>query len=358
MKRIVLIVALLAAVNAGRAAEGVNPNDQAHFLAGMPVSEGSPLASLTRDPAWQEHSQEIEKMWTKLEGRSLGKARAWSTNFIRASRSASPCYYLFSGPDILYAKTIFPSSSTYVLCGTEPLGSVPDMSSWDSGTVAGALANTRRSIGNLTRFAYFITKEMQLDLNSKQLNGVTPILYLFLARLGCQIERVDYVSLSKNGSLGSSGVPGVRISFRSGAGSQTMYYFKADLSNGGSGASVLNFCHRLGPDGLGLLKAASYLLHSDGFSKSREFLLSDCRVIVQDDSGIPLRHFKMDRWQLRFFGRYTNTTGGIFAKYYQPDLAESFARVQPAPLDFQISYQFDPKEANVMVATRTAQGKE
>jgi hypothetical protein len=353
MKRIVLIVTLLAAVSLSFAAEGVNPNDQARFIAGMPVAEGSPLLPLTHNSIWQQHSQEIHQMWNKLEGRSLGKARAWSANFVRASRGSSPCYYLFSGPDILYAKTIFPSASTYVLCGTEPVGTVPDMAGWDEGTMAGALGNTRRSIGNLTRFAYFITKEMRMDLNSKELNGVTPILFLFLARMDCQIERVDFVSLSSNGSLGSGGVPGVRISFRSGGGTQTMYYFKADLSNGGSGTAVLNFCRRLGSNGVGLLKAASYLLHSDGFSKSREFLLSECRVIVQDDSGIPLRYFSSDRWQLRFFGRYTNTTGGIFAKYYQPDLAESFARVQPAPLDFQISYQFDPKQANVMVATKS-----
>src|SRR5262249_60029996 len=55
------------------------------------------------------------------------------------------------------------------------------------------------------------------------------------------------------------------------------------LSNGGSGSAVMNFCKKQGSSGLGLLKAASYLLHEPGFSKCREFLLSDCRVIVQDD---------------------------------------------------------------------------
>jgi hypothetical protein len=356
MKRTVQILTLLAAVCVSSISEGADPNDQARFIAGLPVAESSPLAALASDAAWRQHSAEINQMWTRLESRSLGKARAWSSQFVRASGSTSPCYYLFSGPDILYAKTMFPFSSNYVLCGTEPVGSVPDMESWDASMTAGALVNTRRSINNLTRFAYFITKEMRADLNNRQLNGVTPILYLFLARMGCEITRVDYVNLNGNGTLGSGGVPGVRIAFRSAAGTQTMYYFKADLSNGGSGTAVLNFCRRLGSNGLGLLKAASYLLHSDGFSKSRDFLLSECRVIVQDDSGIPLRHFAADRWQLRFFGRYTNTTGGIFAKYYQADLAEAFARVQPAPLDFQISYQFDPKEANVLVATRSGKG--
>jgi hypothetical protein len=353
MKWIVLIVTLLSTVCASFTAEGSDPNDQARFIAGLPVAEGSPLAPLTRDAAWQQHSTEVGQMWSRLESRSLGKARVWSSNFVRASGSTSPCYYLFSGPDILYAKTLFPFSSTYVLCGTEPVGAVPDMAAWDSSMTAGALGNTRRSINNLTRFAYFITKEMRADLSNKQLNGVTPILYLFLARLGCQISRVDSVSLNGSGTLGSGGVPGVRISFHSGGSAQTLYYFKADLSNGGSGTAVLNFCRRLGSNGLGLLKAASYLLHSDGFSKSRDFLLNECRVIVQDDSGIPLRYFSQDRWQLRFFGRYVNTTGGIFAKYYQNDLAEAYSRVQPAPLDFQISYQYDPKEANLMVATRS-----
>ena len=36
------------------------PNDIARFLAGMPVPSESPLAPLTRDPAWQEHSTFFE----------------------------------------------------------------------------------------------------------------------------------------------------------------------------------------------------------------------------------------------------------------------------------------------------------
>src|SRR6266571_7388673 len=39
----------------------VGPNDVARFLAGMPVPENSPLAPLTRDPAWQEHAAFFEK---------------------------------------------------------------------------------------------------------------------------------------------------------------------------------------------------------------------------------------------------------------------------------------------------------
>jgi hypothetical protein len=115
----------------------------------------------------------------------------------------------------------------------------------------------------------------------------------------------------------------------------------------------MNFCRKLGPDGLGLLKAASYLLHEGSFSSCREFLLSNCRVIVQDDSGIPHHYFTPQHWQLRYFGSYVGTTGGPFAKYYQPDLAAAYANANAASIDFQLSYQWDRGKANLLVAART-----
>src|SRR5262245_39542241 len=43
----------------------IGPNDVAHFLAGMPVSDNSPLAPLTRDPAWQAHAAFFEEQFSK-----------------------------------------------------------------------------------------------------------------------------------------------------------------------------------------------------------------------------------------------------------------------------------------------------
>jgi hypothetical protein len=216
-----------------------------------------------------------------------------------------------------------------------------------------ALGGLRKSLGNILRYSYFITKEMRVDLAGSNLGGTLPVLYVFLARMGCTIDSVDYVSLNGAGTLGSGGVRGVRIVCHEGAGSQTVYYFDADLSNGGSGNAVMSFCRRQGSSGHGLLKAASYLLHEGGFSKCRDFLLSNCRVIVQDDSGIPYRFYDPARWQIRYFGQYAGTTGGPFAKYFQNDLAAEYQRVSPVALDFQISYQWNPKIANIQVAVAT-----
>src|SRR5205814_9327563 len=86
----------------------------------------------------------------------------------------------------------------------------------------------------------------------------------------------------------STPAEGVKISFSGGEQPQTVYYFKTDLSGGNS--AFLRWCAARGP-GLSLLKAASFLMHGDGFSGVRIFLLQNSRVFIKDDSWIPLRMF-------------------------------------------------------------------
>lgn len=353
-----LVTLLLALASLASARDYTSINDQARYLAGLPVSKDSPLARLTETPGWQQHAKEMDEAWAKCERISLSKTRSWAGKFVKSNGSSAPCYYMFSGPDILYAHTIYPNASNYVLCGIEPVGGVPNFDKASPGSADNALAGIRRSLSNVLRFSYFITKDMKVDLGGGELSGTVPILYVFLARMGCDIKSVDYVSVGSNGVLGKGGVPGVRIVFNDGFSSQTCYYFRGDLSNGGGGAGVMNFCRHLGPNGLGLLKAASYLLHEGSFSSCREFLLSNTRVLVQDDSGIPVKYLNPQRWQLRYFGTYSGTTGGPFAKYYQPELAAAYTNANAAGIDFQLSYQWNTKLANVLVAVRSAANAE
>jgi hypothetical protein len=44
------------------------------------------------------------------------------------------------------------------------------------------------------------------------------------------------------------------------------------------------------------------------------------------------------------------------AKYYQSDLAAAYQQVSPVELDFQISYQWNTKIANIQVAVATGSG--
>jgi hypothetical protein len=116
---------LLAAVLPGRAADTVTANDTARFLAGMAPSAESPLTPLTKDPAWQHHARFLDSAFAQLEQRQLSKIRTWSDTNLSAPRPTM--FYMFSGPDFLYANAFYSKASTYVLSALEPPGSVPDL---------------------------------------------------------------------------------------------------------------------------------------------------------------------------------------------------------------------------------------
>src|SRR5438067_127961 len=105
----------LAAVAPARAADTISANDTARLLAGMPPSAESPLAALTNDPAWQEHARIFGSDFEQADRNQLARIRAWSASNVGTSRSS--LFYMFSGPDFLYANAFFPKAKTYVLSG-------------------------------------------------------------------------------------------------------------------------------------------------------------------------------------------------------------------------------------------------
>src|SRR5207249_10749545 len=160
-----------------RAAAG--PNDIARFLAGMPVPPDSPLAPLTRDSAWQEHSAFFEKEFTKLNLRQLQELHAWEDTYLGEATQPIPvAFYMSSGPDFLSLDQFFPKASVYVLCGKESMGPPPDP--LRIANLRGALQNLENAMKSSLETTYFITKDMKIDLLQQNLNGVLPILYVFI----------------------------------------------------------------------------------------------------------------------------------------------------------------------------------
>ena len=218
-------------------------NDTAHFLAGLPVSEGSPLAALTQNPAWQQHASFFDQAWAKLIARQFVGIRDWEINYLPDATQPLPvAFYMFSGPDFLYAHQFFPNASTYILAGTEPIGSLPDVLRFAGPALGLVLENLQKSLNSVLSFSFFITKDMKTDLQRPELKGTLPIFYVFLARAGKTITDITFVTLDKSGQPHSTApneqskslTPGVRITFTDGpdAASQTLYYFTTDLSGG------------------------------------------------------------------------------------------------------------------------------
>jgi hypothetical protein len=338
-------------------AQPASVDDSAKFLAGMMPSADSPLTPLTREAAWQRHAKFFDSAFEKLEQGQISRIRAWADTNLAAPKPTM--FYMFSGPDFLYANAFYSKASTYVLSALEPVGSVPDLTKLPRSGVASALHNVERSLGSILSFSFFITKDMKTDLQAGQISGTLPVLYVFLARSGMTVKSVSPISLDDKGAAyfagenpGPNAVPGVRIIFAGSDGQEkTLYYFSTDLSNSGVKASgFLKFCETLGP-GNSLIKSASYLLHSGNFTTARNFLLNNSATIIQDDSGIPLAYYNAKKWRFFPFGRYLGPIDK-FPGTYQASYAELFRRAQP--IDFGIGYRWRTHETNVLLSVRLA----
>jgi hypothetical protein len=271
-------------------------------------------------------------------------------------------FYMFSGPDFLYADAFYSKATTYVLAALEPVGSVPDLMALPRGAIGSTLNDVERSMGSILSFSFFITKLMKTDLHAGQLSGTLPILYVFLARSGKTIRNVSLVALDDKGAAyfanenpGKNATRGVRIVFAGSDGQEkTLYYFSTDLSNSGvKNSGFLKFCETLAP-GNSLIKSASYLLHAGNFSTVRDFLLANSATIIQDDSGIPLADYDPKKWRFFPFGRYTGPIDE-FPGRYQERYADLFRRAQP--MDFGIGYRWRSNESNLLLSVSLPDGE-
>lgn len=335
-------------------------NDTARFLAGLPVSENSSLVPLTREPSWQHHATIFNQAWARLGQRQFAGIRNWEASYFpEASGPVPVVYYLFSGPDYLYADQFFPNASTYILAGTEPIGPLPDLTRFAGPSLDAALGNLQTALNSVLSFSFFITKDMKNDLQREELKGTLPIFYVFLARAGKSITDISYLMLDKNGDPHPAATPtprgyapGVRITFVGGPGSapQTLYYFTTDLSNEGIRAQpgFMKFCASQNV-GLSLLKSASYLMFQSGFENVRDFLLTHSRALIEDDSGIPLHAFDPAKWDLQLFGTYSAPID-LFKEHFQPDLQALYAQSQAPPLEFGIGYRWSRTRSTLILA--------
>ncbi len=348
---------LLVGGSSATLAQSASPNDVARFLAGLQPSEGSPLASAAGERTWQRHAATMDAAWANIETRQLGKIRAWSASELTAPSNV--LYYLFSGPDFLYADAFFPSATTYVMAALEPSGPLPSIGRPRGESLSYGLAQLRSSLNSVLNFSFFRTREMRTTLSENTFSGTLPILYIFLARSGKTIDEVTFHDINEDGSLvaAGAGMPRdaasvAKILFKGADGKQrTLYYVRTDLSNGGWRRSGFKaFCESLEP-GDAFIKSASYLMHSNAFADVRGYLLERSKRLLQDDSGIPVSFFKSEDWQLRPYGRYLGPIA-VFPDNYQRELAEVFRRGKPSSIDFGIGYRFRPNESNLLLADK------
>ncbi len=365
MPTVFAFIALFGLLMAAQPSSGVaNPrpglasaNDTARFLAGLPPSAGSPLEALSKEPVWQQYARNFDSEWAALEQKQIGKARAWGAKHIGAAKPT--LYYMFSGPDFLYAETFFPTASTYVMSGLEPVGRQPDLLALKRGSLPNVLDQMRASLSDILSRSFFITSHMDQKLRRAQISGVLPVLYVFLARTGRTITDVTYLTLDPDGTVKPFEVTttqvqpkAVKISFTAKDGAaQTLYFFSTNVANKSvADSGFLKFCDALGP-GDALIKSASYLPHSGQFSHVRDFIMRQAGRILQDDTGVPLRLYKDTEWKVEPFGVYAHPIPP-FAHAYQSAMRSLYDKHKPTKLDFSYGYRWRNNQSNVQLATK------
>jgi hypothetical protein len=349
------VVALTSASNVSFAAS-TSPDDTARFLAGLPPSASSPIATYAGDAFWKQHAKNFDDSWSGLEKRQLSKIRSFVSKNLTNPQPV--LFYFFSGPDFLYADAFFPSADTYIMAGLEPPGPVPDLGKFSRGELPGALRELRGSLNSVLSYSFFRTKSMRVDFSHGRLTGTLPVLMTFLARSGKTIYDVSLFDLQADGTLhpedekiANATAKAAKIIFSDNTGKKrTLYYFSTDLSNGGIDASgFMKFCDTFG-HGDSFIKSASYLMHEDKFSSVRDYLLKHSDAILEDDSGIPIRFFAQG-WRLQPYGRYVGPIP-LFAGQRQAQLNDVFGKGRASPIDFGLGYRWRPMESNILHAVK------
>ncbi len=344
------VLLLLAGIGVAHQVEASSVQDQAEFLAGMPLSQDSPLFSLQKSSEYRAHAKELQDQWQFCRRIRYDAMQQWGREHLAHDISTRGVVrYLFGGPDFLNAHAFFPEARVMVLGGLEPAGEMPPPETLNPEALAVGLKSLRNAIHTSLFCGYFITSEMKPQLLEGSFRGVLPVLFTELALTGHQIVSVEAVK--------PFGSPGIKILYerydpRADTQPQTLYYFQADLSNGPEGNRFLDWLNTLG-DGASYLKAASYLLPLDSFSQARTFLLKTSTLILQDDSGIPFHDFHPDLWRIQLFGVYVQPLP-IFKLRKESDLDTAYHSGDYAsPLPFGAGYHVNAHDANLLLAIRS-----
>ena len=328
-------------------------NASARGLAGEKASGGGNTWESTKE--WSDYQQSLDGNWRYLNRIRLDAMRTWGNTELGGLRGeTSTVFYPFSGPDALYANTLFPDSKILLMAGLEPVGTIPDLAKLQQdGKLGPYLEQVKTSLFTILAASFFKTKDMKNDFNNQLVDGLMPAMIVFLAREGYSINSIQYVVLGHDGALHphgeTSGAPGVQITY---GGGRALLYFQADLGNDGlhSNPGFVRLMQRLAP-GITYLKAASYLLYEDYFSTIRNAILDNSVGVVEDDSGIPFKDFNPARWAVIPYGDYTGPIN-LFKDKYQPDLNEFYKKTSHQQLSFGSGYKFAPSVSSLLVAKK------
>jgi hypothetical protein len=337
-----------------------------HLLAGMlPDTTVAEFSKIAQKKQWETFSKSFDSAWNAVSERSLNKVKIWSdSQLVDINKKTKTLFYPFSGPDFMYATKFFPNAEKYILFGLEKVGSIPDISKMSDNTLNSLIYSVQQALQDIFEDSFFVTLKMCKQLNNASIDGVLPVILLFMARTDQRIIHVKSAYITTDGNISVADTftvykgqyrygKGVEITFAkkgNDSTTQKLYYFSADLTDEAlsTNTACTNFLKNLDSNVTTFVKSASYLMHNDLFKLIRNTVLAKSQAVLQDDSGIAYHFFDLDKWNIQFYGTYDKPIP-VFAYCYQKDLDAAYKADTTKSFDFKYGYG---KGRNILLARK------
>ncbi len=342
-------------------------NDIARFFAGKDLSKESKLYNWSQKKNYSAYKKHNHDLWRLFQGSNLKKIITWRKANLPKNTNDT-VVYPFSGPDVINMLAFFPDAKNYILFGLEEPGMVPQPLKLTYTQAHSGLWQLAKSVRTILKVNFFVTKNMVRNLGDRSFSGIGGVMMYFLAKLDYEVLDVKKIGINSKSQIvrndqslnEKTHIPGIEILFRRDKTSriQRLRYFKVDVENK-SLKLYPNFIPYIESQTpfTTIIKSASYLMHNYIlFTKIRDTITSKSNYILQDDSGVPIKHFLNDNWKLSYFGYYKRPVR-IFNGRVQSKLRENMKKHSKGPLPFSYGYTYRKGRSNLVLAQKLTKTK-
>ena len=328
----------------------------ARYIAGVHDANNDSLES---SEFWKLHAAKTDLRWRLLMQNVGTPIGTWvrEKNYLPKT-APKTLLYPFAGGDFFYANLFYPNRDTLIMIGLEPVGSVFDVNAIDCTKLEDYLTTLDRCMFYPHKLGFFRTLSMDDDFAHELMNGTLHTFMFYLARNGFDLHYIEYFNLDAQGKAVAvapgAEAKGLKIGYSNKADKQVrqLVYISQDISNTANQKSpgTINYLKQRGKV-VSFFKAASYLMYKDYFSDITNVVLDQSKIILQDDSGMPLSTMKTGGFDAEVLGEYTKTIG-LFSNYFQKDMRAEYEAKKPAKLPFTIGYNAEFGECNMQLGTK------
>ena len=274
----------------------------AQIMAGIQPAAGDPVIDkLLSTDSWTQHKAAMQAQWKPVRAR-LDAIEKWRDKEVKVNNPAGrTLLYPFSGPDFLNAWALYPNHAKYIFLALENPGILPNLDKMGAKEFDAMLRDVRNAFAEIFQRNYFITSYMGKQLTTPHIKGTVPIMATMMALYGLKVAKIESVDpfpeLTKAYEEPKAKRPGkilrgAKITFIDANNvAHELSYFSLDATDKALVfyPDFLDWVGRNRPASA-LVKSASYLLHDNQFSKTRDMVLASADILVQDDTGVPLRY--------------------------------------------------------------------